>query len=101
MSDHVPVSRPNPILELLFGGNMLEGTFKAVIWVALLARCWRGPRSAESSHCLAAPAALLACAQALKAWRRLRSVAWRCSFAVASPISSSCRRNPTSIIDNA
>jgi len=37
MSDHVPVSRPNPILELLFGGNMLEGTFKAVIWVALLA----------------------------------------------------------------
>ena len=37
MSDHVPVSRPNPFLERLFGGNMLEGTFKAVIWVALLA----------------------------------------------------------------
>lgn len=37
MSDHVPVSRPNPFLELLFGGNMLEGTFKAVVWVALLA----------------------------------------------------------------
>ncbi|CCP10850.1 hypothetical protein SMSKK35_0883 [Stenotrophomonas maltophilia SKK35] len=37
MSDHVPVSRPNPVLELLFGGNMLEGTFKAVVWVALLA----------------------------------------------------------------
>ncbi|MFH7456799.1 hypothetical protein, partial [Pseudomonas syringae group genomosp. 7] len=37
MSDHVPVSRPNPFFELLFGGNMLEGTFKAVIWVALLA----------------------------------------------------------------
>jgi len=36
MSDHAPVSRPNPIIELLFGGNMLEGTFKAVIWVALL-----------------------------------------------------------------
>ena len=31
------VSRPNPFFELLFGGNMLEGTFKAVIWVALLA----------------------------------------------------------------
>ncbi|HDS1578706.1 hypothetical protein [uncultured Stenotrophomonas sp.] len=37
MSDHVPVSRPNPFFELLFGGNMLEGTFKAVIWVAILA----------------------------------------------------------------
>jgi len=36
MSDHVPVSRPNPFLERLFGGNMLEGTFKAVIWVAIL-----------------------------------------------------------------
>ncbi|EMI50644.1 hypothetical protein ACSYHF_07170 [Stenotrophomonas maltophilia group sp. P373] len=36
MSDHVPVSRPNPLLERLFGGNMLEGTFKAVIWVAIL-----------------------------------------------------------------
>jgi len=36
MSDHVPVSRPNPFFEVLFGGNMLEGTFKAVIWVALL-----------------------------------------------------------------
>jgi len=36
MSDHVPVSHPNALLELLFGGNMLEGTFKAVIWVALL-----------------------------------------------------------------
>jgi hypothetical protein len=36
MSDHVPVSKPNPFFELLFGGNMLEGTFKAVIWVALL-----------------------------------------------------------------
>lgn len=36
MSDHAPVSRPNPIIDLLFGGNMLEGTFKAVIWVALL-----------------------------------------------------------------
>lgn len=36
MSDHAPASRPNPIVELLFGGNMLEGTFKAVIWVALL-----------------------------------------------------------------
>ncbi|WP_303638596.1 MULTISPECIES: hypothetical protein [Stenotrophomonas] len=36
MSDHAPVSRPNPLLELLFGGNMLEGTFKAVLWVALL-----------------------------------------------------------------
>lgn len=36
MSDHAPVSRPNPIVELLFGGNMLEGTFKAVVWVALL-----------------------------------------------------------------
>ena len=36
MSDHVPVSRPNPFFEVLFGGNMLEGTFKAVIWVAIL-----------------------------------------------------------------
>jgi len=36
MSDHTPVSTPNPIIELLFGGNMLEGTFKAVVWVALL-----------------------------------------------------------------
>ncbi len=36
MGDHVPVSRPNPLLEHLFGGNMLEGTFKAVIWVAIL-----------------------------------------------------------------
>lgn len=36
MSDHVPVSRPNPLLEGLFGGNMLEGTFKAVAWVAVL-----------------------------------------------------------------
>ncbi len=36
MSDHVPVSRPKPFYERLFGGNMLEGTFKAVIWVALL-----------------------------------------------------------------
>ncbi|BCX43325.1 hypothetical protein JY452_12730 [Stenotrophomonas maltophilia] len=36
MSDHVPVSRPNPLLEGLFGGNMLEGTFKAVAWVAIL-----------------------------------------------------------------
>ncbi len=36
MSDHVPVSRPNPLLERLFGGNMLEGTFKAVIWVAIM-----------------------------------------------------------------
>jgi hypothetical protein len=36
MSDHAPVSRPNPIIDLLFGGNMLEGTFKAVVWVALL-----------------------------------------------------------------
>ncbi|HFK2921407.1 hypothetical protein [Stenotrophomonas beteli] len=36
MSDHIPVSRPNPLFELLFGGNMLQGTFKAVIWVALL-----------------------------------------------------------------
>ena len=31
-----PVSRPNPLLEGLFGGNMLEGTFKAVAWVAIL-----------------------------------------------------------------
>ena len=30
---------PGPIqcLNWLFGGNMLEGTFKAVVWVALLA----------------------------------------------------------------
>ncbi len=26
----------HPLLERLFGGNMLEGTFKAVIWVAIL-----------------------------------------------------------------
>lgn len=36
MSDHAPVSRPNQIIDLLFGGNMLEGTFKAVVWGALL-----------------------------------------------------------------
>ncbi|MHC1660443.1 hypothetical protein [Stenotrophomonas maltophilia] len=36
MSDHVPVSRPNPLLDLLFGGSMLAGTFKAVVWVAIL-----------------------------------------------------------------
>ncbi|CAM0123562.1 MULTISPECIES: hypothetical protein [Stenotrophomonas] len=37
MSEHVPAPRTNPFVELLFGGNMLEGTFKAVVWVALLA----------------------------------------------------------------
>ena len=36
MSAHAPVSHPNALLELLFGGNMLQGTFKAVAWVALL-----------------------------------------------------------------
>ena len=37
MSEHVPTPRANPFVELLFGGNMLEGTFKAVVRVALLA----------------------------------------------------------------
>ncbi|MGX9709147.1 hypothetical protein [Stenotrophomonas hibiscicola] len=37
MSEHVPAPRTKPFVELLFGGNMLEGTFKAVVWVALLA----------------------------------------------------------------
>jgi hypothetical protein len=32
-----PGFQAQSVLELLFGGNMLEGTFKAVIWVALLA----------------------------------------------------------------
>ena len=37
MSEHVPAPRTNPFVELLLGSNMLEGTFKAVVWVALLA----------------------------------------------------------------
>lgn len=31
MSDHVALSTPDPVLERLSGGNMLEGTLKAVI----------------------------------------------------------------------
>ncbi|WP_196769207.1 hypothetical protein [Stenotrophomonas maltophilia] len=31
MSDHVALSTPDPVLERLSGGNLLEGTLKAVI----------------------------------------------------------------------
>lgn len=36
MSEHTPDKKPNALIELLFGGNMLQGTFKAVVWVAVL-----------------------------------------------------------------
>ncbi|KAF1016359.1 MAG: hypothetical protein GAK31_01854 [Stenotrophomonas maltophilia] len=36
MSEHTPDKTPNPLLELLFGGNMLQGTAKAIFWVAVL-----------------------------------------------------------------
>lgn len=35
MGDYVLVFRFNLFLEYLFGGNMLEGMFKVVIWVVI------------------------------------------------------------------
>lgn len=43
MSDHVALSTPDPVLQRLSGGNMLEGTLKAVIRGAILCGMLAGP----------------------------------------------------------